>query len=62
LFFSEKRSGGGASKRPVLEQMLAMIRSGDTVVVYKLDHVARSLKDLLISINESRQQAHNSEA
>lgn len=48
--FSEKRSGGSASKRPVLEQMLSTIGQGDTVVVYKLDRIARSLKDLLIII------------
>jgi len=50
FIFSEKRSGGSASKRPVLEEMLETIRPGDTVVVYKLDRIARSLKDLLIII------------
>jgi DNA invertase Pin-like site-specific DNA recombinase len=30
--------------------MLATIRPGDTVVVYKLDRIARSLKDLRIII------------
>jgi len=30
--------------------MLATIRPGDTVIVYKLDRIARSLKDLLIII------------
>ncbi|AVA32831.1 DNA invertase Pin-like site-specific DNA recombinase [Cupriavidus metallidurans] len=48
--FVEQRSGGSASKRPVLEEMLATIRPGDTVVVYKLDRIARSLKDLRIII------------
>ncbi len=38
------------SKRPVLEEMLSKIGPGDTVVVYKLDRIARSLKDLLIII------------
>ncbi|WP_284459870.1 recombinase family protein [Cupriavidus campinensis] len=50
FIFSEKRSGGSASKRPVLEQMLNTIGPGDTVVVYKLDRIARSLKDLLLII------------
>ncbi|AVA32819.1 recombinase family protein [Cupriavidus metallidurans] len=50
FIFAEKRSGGSASKRPILEEMLATIRPGDTVVVYKLDRIARSLKDLLIII------------
>ncbi|KWR81188.1 resolvase [Cupriavidus sp. SHE] len=50
FIFSEKRSGGSMSKRPVLEEMLTKIGPGDTVVVYKLDRIARSLKDLLIII------------
>ncbi|MDE4916990.1 DNA invertase Pin-like site-specific DNA recombinase [Cupriavidus metallidurans] len=50
FIFSEKRSGGSMSKRPVLEEMLSKIGPGDTVVVYKLDRIARSLKDLLIII------------
>lgn len=50
FIFSEKRSGGSMSKRPALEDMLTKIGPGDTVVVYKLDRIARSLKDLLIII------------
>ena len=50
FIFSEKRSGGSMSKRPVLEEMLTKIGPGDTVVVYKLDRIARSLKDRLINI------------
>ena len=38
------------AKRPALEEMLTKIGQGDTVVVYKLDRIARSLKDLLIII------------
>ncbi len=37
-------------RRPALEEMLTKIGPGDTVVVYKLDRIARSLKDLLIII------------
>ena len=37
-------------RRPALEDMLSMLAPGDTVVVYKLDRIARSLKDLLIII------------
>ena len=50
FIFSEKRSGGAGSKRPAMEEMLTKISPGDTVVVYKLDRIARSLKDLLIII------------
>jgi DNA invertase Pin-like site-specific DNA recombinase len=47
FIFSEKRSGGSTIGRPELEKMLRVLRPGDTVVVYKLDRIARSLKDLL---------------
>lgn len=41
----EKRSGAG--QRPKLREMLAKLKKGDVVVVYKLDRFARSLIDLL---------------
>lgn len=43
--FDEKLSAG--QKRPLLEAMLYCLRRGDTVVVYKVDRLARSLSDLL---------------
>jgi len=42
----EKRSGGDA-KRPELRRALDELREGDTLVVYKLDRLARSLRHLL---------------
>jgi DNA invertase Pin-like site-specific DNA recombinase len=41
----EKTSSVGA--RPELQNVLAALQKGDTLVVYKMDRVARSLKDLL---------------
>lgn len=41
----EKRSGGAA--RPLLDALLARLKPGDVVVVYKIDRLARSLVDLL---------------
>lgn len=38
------------AQRPQLEALLQTIGQGDTVVVYKLDRIARSLKDLLTII------------
>jgi DNA invertase Pin-like site-specific DNA recombinase len=46
IIYEEKRSGGSMS-RPILFQLLRALQPGDTVVVYKLDRIARSLKDLL---------------
>ncbi len=47
--FHEKRSGS-TMRRPQLEQLLLSLNPSDTVVVYKLDRIARSLKDLLTII------------
>jgi DNA invertase Pin-like site-specific DNA recombinase len=44
----EKRSGAGT--RPKLQHLLAKLKRGDIVVVYKLDRFARSLIDLLAII------------
>ncbi|QCX48944.1 recombinase family protein [Ralstonia pseudosolanacearum] len=47
FIFSEKRSGGTTIGRPQLEKLLRILKPGDQVIVYKLDRIARSLKDLL---------------
>ncbi len=44
--FDEKASGGRWD-RPELQGMLGQLRRGDIVVVWKLDRLSRSLKDLL---------------
>ncbi len=43
----EESAGGGRWDRPVLHDMLRQLREGDVVVVWKLDRLSRSLKDLL---------------
>ncbi|MFL9870397.1 recombinase family protein [Paraburkholderia megapolitana] len=45
----EKRSGA-TMRRPIFENLLRNLRKGDTLVVYKLDRIARSLKHLLAVI------------
>lgn len=47
FIFSEKKSGGTTVGRPELEKLLRVLKPGDQVIVYKLDRIARSLKDLL---------------
>jgi len=43
----EEEASGGRWERPELHRMLDQLRDGDTVVVWKLDRLSRSLKDVL---------------
>jgi DNA invertase Pin-like site-specific DNA recombinase len=43
----EEAASGGRWDRPELHRMLDHLRNGDTVVVWKLDRLSRSLKDVL---------------
>lgn len=51
--FMEKGSSVGA--RPELHRALGILRSGDVLVVWKIDRVARSLRDLLNVIERLEQ-------
>ena len=48
---SEKVSGSSLENRLELESILAFIRSGDQLVVQKIDRLARSISDLNIIVN-----------
>lgn len=50
--FAEKVSGASASARPVLQEMLAYAREGDTIRVTSPDRLARSTTDLLRLLEE----------
>jgi DNA invertase Pin-like site-specific DNA recombinase len=43
----EEAASGGRWDRPELHKMLDQLRQGDTVVIWKLDRLSRSLKDVL---------------
>src|SRR6266566_2799313 len=43
----EEAASGGRWDRPELHRMLDQLRAGDTIVVWKLDRLSRSLKDML---------------
>lgn len=49
--FCEKESGGRWD-RPELHKLLDQLREGDTLVVYKLDRLSRSLKDLIFLLEK----------
>jgi DNA invertase Pin-like site-specific DNA recombinase len=46
LIFREKASGG-RWERPELHKLLSQLRKGDVLVVWKLDRLSRSLRDVL---------------
>lgn len=49
--FEEKRSGVDAN-RPALKQCLEYLREGDTMVISRIDRLARSAEDLLRIVRE----------
>lgn len=59
--FHEKATGG-VRERPELTICIRTLRKGDTLVVWKLDRLARSLKDLVEIVHDlnSRQVGFNS--
>ena len=46
----EEAASGGRWDRPGLHRMLDQLREGDVVIVWKLDRLSRSLKDLLLIV------------
>ena len=49
--FSDKMSGANAD-RPGLKEAFEFARKGDTIVVWRLDRLGRSLKDLIALVEE----------
>jgi DNA invertase Pin-like site-specific DNA recombinase len=54
LIFQEKVSGG-RWERPELHRLLGQLRKGDILVVWKLDRLSRSLKDMLFLMEKIQQ-------
>jgi len=48
----EESASGGRWDRPELQRLLGLLREGDTLVVWKLDRLSRSLKDLLLILEK----------
>jgi DNA invertase Pin-like site-specific DNA recombinase len=49
-------ASGAKSVRPELVKLLAQARSGDTLVIWKLDRLGRSLKHLVELVDELTQR------
>ena len=45
-------ASGATSSRPALDQLLGQVRSGDTVVIWRLDRLGRSLRHLIDLVAE----------
>lgn len=45
--FTDEGISGGAIKRPALDKALAALKSGDVLIVWKLDRLGRSLSHLI---------------
>lgn len=53
--YQEKASGKNTT-RPELDNVLKALRTGDTLVVWRLDRLGRNLKDLIRIVNELEEQ------
>jgi DNA invertase Pin-like site-specific DNA recombinase len=53
--YKEKMTGS-TRERPELQKLLDQLREGDVVVIWKLDRLARSLKDLVNLVNEIQEK------
>lgn len=53
---SEKRSGADRTKRTELQILLDFLRKGDTLVVTRIDRLARSMKDLQDIVHELKER------
>jgi len=51
----EEKASGGRWDRPQLHRAIEHLRKGDVFVVWKLDRLSRSLKDLLTHILQQSQ-------
>lgn len=52
--FPEKESGKEGGERPVLRECIDWVRAGDTVLVWSIDRLARSIVDLNSIVSELR--------
>jgi DNA invertase Pin-like site-specific DNA recombinase len=54
--FKDEGLSGATTKRPALTRCLKKLRDGDTLIVWKLDRLGRSLRDLLTMLDALRAQ------
>ncbi len=52
--FEDKGLSGASVKRPALSRCLKTLRTSDTLIVWKLDRLGRSLRDLITILDDLR--------
>lgn len=52
----QEKVTGAKKARPELQKLMGQIRAGDVIVIWKLDRLARSLKDLVSLVNEIQEK------
>jgi DNA invertase Pin-like site-specific DNA recombinase len=54
--FTDNGKSGATTKRPKLQQCLKKLDSGDSLTVWKLDRLGRSLRDLIIMLDDFKER------
>ena len=55
--FKDEDISGATMKRPALARCLKKLAAGDTLIVWKLDRLGRSLRDLITLLDDFKQRA-----
>ena len=54
--FKDEGISGATTKRPALARCLKKLEGGDTLIVWKLDRLGRSLRDLITMLDDFKQR------
>lgn len=54
--FKDEGISGATAKRPALSRCLKTLKTGDTLIVWKLDRLGRSLRDLITMLDDLKQR------
>ena len=54
--FKDEDKSGATTKRPALLRCLKALKDGDTLIVWKLDRLGRSLRDLIAMLDDLRER------
>ncbi|EKK0688195.1 recombinase family protein [Escherichia coli] len=52
----EEYASGRTANRPVLKELISVMKSGDELIVWKLDRLGRSMRNLVLLVDELRQR------